>query len=112
VGADDSCTKPRTIIHRLNDKFRANIKTILKSSPDDASNNRAYIRKKRRDSMVNLDEIFLQKKDNSPQLLIDLDELNESQESGIVQDFIKKKSLADRCLAIKFLIKKLKKLIQ
>jgi hypothetical protein len=77
----------------LNDKFRTNVKAISKG-PDDAPNNRALNRKKRRDSMDELDEIFSRKKDSSPQLLIDLDELYESQESGIVQDFNKHKEFA------------------
>jgi hypothetical protein len=94
VGADDSYTKPKSVIHRLNDKFRTSVKAISKGSPDDAPNNRATNRKKRRDSMDELDEIFLKKKDNSPQLLIDLDELHESQESGIVQDFNENKEFA------------------
>jgi hypothetical protein len=93
VGADDLYMKPKSVIQRLNDKFRTNVKAISKS-PDDAPKNRATGRKKRRDSMEELDEIFLKKKESSPQLLIDLDELYESQESGIVQDFNKNKEFA------------------
>jgi hypothetical protein len=92
-GADDLYTKPKSVIHRLNDKFRTNIKAISKS-PDDAPKNRASIRKKRWDSMDELDEIFSKRKGSSPQLLIDLDLLNESQDSGIVQDFNKHKEFA------------------
>jgi hypothetical protein len=44
--------------------------------------------------MDELDEIFSRKKDSNPQSLIDLDELYESQESGIVQDFNKHKEFA------------------
>jgi hypothetical protein len=93
VGADDLYTKPKSVIHRLNDKFRTNVKAISKS-PDDAPNNRPSNKKKRRDSMDELDEIFSKKKDNSPQLLIDLDELYESQKSGRVKDFNKHKEFA------------------
>jgi hypothetical protein len=77
VEAEDSYTKPKSVIHNLNDKFRTNVKAISKG-PDDAPNNRASNRKKRRDSMNELDEVFSKKKDSSPQLLIDLDELYES----------------------------------
>jgi hypothetical protein len=96
VGADDSYTKPKSVIHCLNDKFRTTVKAVSKGSPDDAPNNRATNRKKRRDSMDELDKIFLRKKDSSPQSLIDLDDLYESQESGIVQDFNKNKEFAGR----------------
>jgi hypothetical protein len=94
----------------LNDKFRTNVKAISKSSPDDAPNNRATNRKNRRDSMDELDEIFLKKKDSSPQLLIDLDELNESQESGIVQDFNKNKEFAGQMFNNQVSNKKIKKI--
>jgi hypothetical protein len=43
--ADDSYTKPKSVIHRLNDKFRTNVKAVSKG-PDDAPNNRALNKKK------------------------------------------------------------------
>jgi hypothetical protein len=110
VGADDLYTKPKSVIHRLNDKLRTNVKPISKSSPDDAPNNRATNRKKRRDSMDELDEIFSKKKDSSPQLLIDLDELYESQESGIVQDFNKNKEFAGQMFDNQVSNKKIKEI--